>query len=156
MKIHGFEEILAQHPVFKDCGQDTVDLLSGCARNEHFRAGETIFSEGDDAEKVFLLREGDVAIEISAPQHEPLIVETLHAGDVLGWSWLMPPFKHMSDARALNSVRAVSLDANCLRTKCGQNPELGYQMYQHFVPHLAARFRALRMQLLDVYGTRKG
>jgi CRP/FNR family cyclic AMP-dependent transcriptional regulator len=156
MKIHGVEEILAEHPVFKDFDQATIDLLAGCARNEHFRPGQTIFCEGDSADKVFLLREGDVAVEVSAPQHDPLIVETLRSGDVLGWSWLMPPHKHMSDARALNDVRALSLDATCLRTKCEQNPVLGYQMFQHFIPHLAVRFRALRMQLLDVYGTRKG
>lgn len=156
MRIHGFEEILAAHPVFKDFDQDTVDLLAGCARNEHFRAGETIFSEGDDADKVFLIREGDVSVEIYAPQNEPMVVETLRGGDILGWSWMMPPYKHMSDARALNDVRALSLDATCMRTKCEQNPVLGYHMFQHFVPHLAVRFRALQMQLLDVYGTKKG
>jgi CRP-like cAMP-binding protein len=156
MKIHGFEEILAGHPVFKDFDRDTLDLLAGCARNEHFRAGQTIYSEGDGADKVFLIREGDIAVEISTPQHEPIIVETLRAGDILGWSWMVPPYKHMSDARALNDVRAVSLDATCMRNKAEQTPALGYQMFKHFVPHMAVRFRAMRMQLLDVYGTNKG
>ena len=156
MDIHGVGEILAAHPVFKDFDKETLDLLAGCARNEHFRSGQTIYSEGDDADKVFLVREGDVAVEISAPQHEPLIVETLRSGDVLGWSWMVPPYKHMSDTRALNDVRAVSLDAVCMRGKSETNPALGYHMFQHLVPHMAKRFRALRLQLLDVYGMKKG
>lgn len=156
MEIRGLEETLAAHPVFRDFDKETLDLLAGCARNEHFRAGETIFAEGDDADKAFLIRAGEVAVEIAAPQHEPLVVETVRAGDVLGWSWLIPPYRHMSDARALGDVRAISLDAVCMRNKSEQNPVLGYQMFRHFVPHMATRFRALRMQLLDVYGTRKG
>ena len=156
MQIHGLTDILAGHPVFKDFDTETLDLLAGCARNEHFRPGQTIYAEGDDADKVFLIREGDVSVEISTPHHEPIIVETLRAGDVLGWSWMVPPYKHMSDARALNDVRAISLDAACMRNKAERTPALGYHMFRHFVPHMAVRFRAMRMQLLDVYGTRKG
>jgi CRP/FNR family transcriptional regulator, cyclic AMP receptor protein len=156
MQIHGFEEILAKHPVFKDFDKDTLALLAGCARNEHFAAGATIYNEGDGADRVYILRHGDVAVEISAPERVPIIVETLNAGDILGWSWMVPPYRHMSDARAVSEVRAVSLDAVCLRGKCDQNPVLGYQMFQHFLPHMAVRVRTLRMQLLDLYGTKKG
>lgn len=156
MEIHSVGEILAAHPVFRDFDSETLDLLAGCARNEHFHAGQTIYSEGDEANKVFLIRDGDISVEISAPQHNPIVVETLRAGDVLGWSWMVPPYQHMSDARALNEVRAISLDAVCMRGKSENNPALGYQMFKHFVPHMATRFRALRMQLLDVYGTKKG
>ncbi len=156
MEIHSVGEILAAHPVFRDFDEETLDLLAGCARNEHFRAGQTIYSEGADADKAYLIREGDVAVEISAPQHEPLIVETVRAGEVLGWSWMVAPYKHMSDTRALNDVRAISLDAVCMRGKAETNPVLGYRMFQYLVPHMATRFRALRLQLLDVYGTKKG
>ena len=156
MKIHGFEEILAGHPVFKDFDKETLALLAGCARNEHFKAGTPIYGEGSPADKVFILREGDVAVEISAPERAPIIVESLHAGDVLGWSWMIPPYKHMSEARAVSDVRAVSLDATCMRGKSEDNPALGYQMFKHWLPHMASRVRALRMQLLDVYGAKKG
>ena len=156
MEIHSVGEILAAHPLFKGLDPETLALFAGCARNEHFRAGETIYSEGEDANKAYLIREGDVAVEISAPNHEPLVVETVRAGEVLGWSWMVAPYKHMSDTRALNDVRAVSLDAVCMRGKSETNPALGYHMFQHLVPHMAKRFRALRLQLLDVYGMKKG
>ncbi len=156
MRIQGFREIVAEHSVFKNFDQETLELLGGCARNERFVAGETIFREGDAADKLYILRKGDVAVEIATPEMAPLIVETLHEGDLLGWSWMVPPHLHMSDARALTEVRAVSLDAGCVRDKCDQNPVLGYLMFRHWLPHLAARMRAMRMQLLDLYGTKRG
>lgn len=156
MRTHGFDEILSSHPVFRDFGQDTLELLAGCARNAHFKAGQAIFGEGDPADKIYIVRKGDIAVEISNPQTKPMIVETLHDGDILGWSWLVPPYQHMSDARAVTDVRAVSLDAVCLRRKCEENPILGYQMFKHWLPPMARRMRAMRMQLLDLYGTRAG
>lgn len=152
MQIHGFEEILAEHPIFKAFDAPTQALLAGCARNEHFKPGAVIFAEGDAADRAYLLREGDVAVEIASPERAPLIVETLHAGDMLSWGWMVPPYRHMSQARATSEVRAVSLDATCLRGKMEANPTLGYQMFRHLLPHMAARVRVLRMQLLDLYG----
>lgn len=152
MRTHGFVEILSAHPVFGKFDAETLELIAGCARNEHFRAGERIFAEDDPAEKIYLLRHGDAAVEIAAPERAPIIVETLHPGDVLGWSWMVPPYRHMSDARALTEIRAVSLGADCVRKKCDENPALGYQMFRHLLPHMALRLRTLRLQLLDLYG----
>lgn len=156
MAARGFDDILAEHPVFKGFDAATLALLAGCAKNERFQAGAAIFGEGDPADKVYILREGDVAIEIGSPLDAPIMIETLHKGDVLGWGWMVPPFRCMSDARAISAVRAVSLDAACMRRKCEENPALGYAMFRHWVPHLAIRIRALRMQLLDLYGRKAG
>lgn len=156
MITHGFEETLSQHPLFRNFDAETMALLVGCARNEHFVRGATIYSEGSSADRFFILRHGDVAMEIATPERDPLIVETVHDGDVFGWSWMVPPYRHSSNARALNDVRAISLDAVCLRTKCEANPVLGYQLFKHWLPHLAGRMRALRLQLLDLYGSKVG
>ena len=156
MRTHGIEEILSDHPVFRDFDATTLALLVGCARNEHFHAGDRIFAEDDPADRVFILRYGDVAVEIATPERAPIIVETLHPGDVLGWSWMVPPYRHMSDARALTDIRAVSLGADCIRKKCDDNPVLGYQMFSHLLPHMALRLRTLRLQLLDLYGPGSG
>lgn len=154
MHIHGFEEILAEHPIFMGFDAETIALLAGCAKNERFAAGSTIYAEGDPADRVYILRRGDVAVEICSPEQEPIIIETLHEGDVLGWSWMVRPYCCMSNARAVTAVSAISLDANCMRAKCDENPALGYAMFQHWLPHLAARVRSLRLQLLDLYGSK--
>ena len=144
MALHGFEDILAEHPVFKGFDSETLALLAGCAMNERFKPGDTIYSEGDPADKVYILREGDIAVHICSPEKEPIIIETLNAGDVLGWGWMVPPYCCMSDARAVSPVRAVSLDAECMRSKCDANPALGYAMFQNWMPHLAARLGGSR------------
>ncbi|MDE3028196.1 MAG: cyclic nucleotide-binding domain-containing protein [Paracoccaceae bacterium] len=156
MHTHGFEEILADHPLFKSLDAAALALLAGCARNEHFEQGATIYAEGGTADRFFILRHGDVAMEIATPERSALIVETLHPGDVFGWSWMITPFRHTSDARALSDVRAISLDGACLRRKCDENPALGYALFQNWIPHLAQRMRALRLQVLDLYGTKAG
>ena len=66
---------------------------------------------------------------------------------------MVPPYRHMSQARATTDLRVVSLDGACLRRKCDDNPALGYMMFKHLMPHMAQRVRALRLQVLDLYGT---
>ena len=156
MTVRRVESLLAGHPVFRDFDAATLAELAGCARLKRFEAGATIFREGDPAERVHLLREGDVALELSAPGREPLVIETLHAGEVLGWSWLVPDHRAMSTARALTAVATVSLDATCIRAKCDADPALGYAMFKRWVPHLSARVRAQRMQVLDLFAGRTG
>jgi CRP-like cAMP-binding protein len=151
MSIQGFEEILREHPAFSAFDDDTRALLAGCAMNEQVSEGGLIYREGDTADRFYLLRRGDVAIEIVAPGGAPIVIETMHPGDMLGWGWIAPPHVHMSDARARTAVSAVSLDAECMRRKCQDNPALGYAMFQHWIPHLTNRIRSMRMQLMDLY-----
>ena len=82
MRTSTMRDLLAGQAVFAALEPDDLDLLAGCARNEHFYAGDAIFSEGDPADKIYILRGGDIAVEISNPQTKPLIVETLHDGEV--------------------------------------------------------------------------
>ncbi|MEZ5652353.1 MAG: cyclic nucleotide-binding domain-containing protein [Burkholderiaceae bacterium] len=154
--IRDIGRILAEHPVFRAFDRDAIELLAGCARNERFRPGTLIFREGDAATRLYLLRAGTVAIEIGGPQRPPLIIETLHAGEILGWSWLVPPHLHSADARAIDDVRAVSLDAGCLRDKCDREPALGYLMFKTWSPHMVRRMHAMRLQALDLYGAPGG
>jgi CRP-like cAMP-binding protein len=156
MQTHDMKALLAAHPLLAGFDAETVAQLAGCARNLTWRAGETIFREGDPADRAFILRAGDVAVEIAAPGRAPMVVETLHPGDVLGWSWLTPPHRAMADARAMTDVRAIALDAACLRRKCDESPALGYQMFKAWLPHLAARMKAQRLQMLDLYGADAG
>lgn len=156
MQIKSIRQILEDHPAFEHFDDEALDLVAGCGTNQTYDAGQMLFREGDDARKVFILRRGDVAIEISAPQKDPLVVETRHPGDIVDWSWLVPPYRAMSDARAITDVGAISLDADCILGKCDAHPGLGYQMFKQWLPHLASRVRAQRLQLLDLYGSNAG
>ncbi len=151
-EIEGLDRLLKEHPFFQGMEPTVCTIIAGCAANERFNAGDYIFREGEPADKFYLLRHGNVALEIHAPGREPIIVETLQAGDILGWSWLVPPFKWRADARAIQLVRAISLDAKCLREKYESNHDLGYELFKRFVPVMARRMEAGRLQIIDVYG----
>jgi len=150
--IHTFEKVLAEHPFFKDLSEPHLDTVVGCVANVVFQPGEFIFREGQAADHFFVVREGKVAVEVFVPNKGPVTIETIEGGEVLGWSWLFPPYKSRFDARALNAVRALSLDGACLRTKCETDKNLGYELLKRFTQVVVSRLEATRMQLLDLYG----
>lgn len=146
------EDLIAVSPVFAGLERRQLDLIAGCGANEHASAGDRLFREGGPAERFFLIREGAVALEIDAPGRGPLAIETLHAGDVVGWSWLFAPHRWQFDGRAIGPVRLIAFDGLCLRGKCEADHELGYQLMKRFAAALVERLQATRLQMLDVYG----
>lgn len=148
------ERIISEHPFFADLDRAFTNLMVGCASNVRFKRGDYIFREGDPANLFYLIREGKVAVEVFAPQHEPIMVATLEEGEILGWSWLLPPYQWKHQARATDNVRAIALDGKCLRTKCEQNHDLGYEILKRFARIIEQRLESTRLQLIDVYAAR--
>ena len=146
------DEILAQVPFFEGLPEDEIALIAGCGRNVRFDAGETIFRQGDAADTFFVLRHGTVAVGNFVPPRGELVIETLESGDLLGWSWLFPPYRSHFDARALSTVRATQFDGACLRDKCAADPVLGRDLMSRFAQVLIERLQWTRLRLLDVYG----
>src|SRR5436305_2698346 len=99
------EPILAQHPFIQGLDGEHLQILVGCASNVRFDASRLILHEGESADQFYLLRSGKVSLEIYTPERGPIVVETLGEGDVLGWSWLTPPYRWNLDARALELTR---------------------------------------------------
>lgn len=149
------ERIIAEHPFFEGLEDNYMSLVVGCASNVRFKPDAYIFKEGDEANAFWLIREGKVALEIFAPQRKPIIVETLEHGDILGWSWLFPPFLWKFHAHALHDTRAIAIDGKCLRTKCEQNHDLGYEFLKRFSQIMELRLAAALLQLTDLYGVHR-
>ncbi len=150
-KMKSMADMLAAHPIFAGLDQEITDLLGGCASNEHFPNGAYLGKEGDPADVFYLLRAGDVAMELRMPGRGRLTVETVHPGGLAGVSWMLPPFHWRFDMRAVGDVRVTAVDAACLRKKCDTEPALGYQVMQRFLPIIAERLESTRMRLLDLY-----
>lgn len=129
-----------------------MKFIAGCATNVRFKAEEFLYREGDEANNFFVLREGKVAIEAFSPKRGAITIQTLTAGDVLGWSWLFPPYHTHFGARAIEPTRAICLDGKCLRNKCEQDHDLGYELMKRFSEVIIQRLQATRLQLLDIYG----
>ncbi|HZD66607.1 MAG TPA: hypothetical protein VE152_10970, partial [Acidimicrobiales bacterium] len=81
----------------------------------------------------------------------PLAVETLGPGEVVGLSWLLPPYRWQWDARAIEPVGAVAVDAACLRATCDRDPRLGYELMKRFALVMEARLHRARLKGLDLY-----
>ena len=143
--------VLAEQPFLHGLDDRHLDLMVGCASNVRFAPGEFIFREGEEANHFYVIRHGRVAIEVFVPQRGAITIETIGEGDLLGWSWLVAPYHWRFDARATELTRAIALDARCLRGKCDQDHDLGYELFKRFVLVIEQRLQATRMQLLDLY-----
>jgi CRP/FNR family cyclic AMP-dependent transcriptional regulator len=150
------EEILAEHPFFEGLGIEQVRLVAGCAKSVHFREGEYIFREGGIADQFYLIRSGKVSLELYSPRRGPLMVQTLGVGTILGWDWLIPPFKWSIDARAIESVDVTVLDGRCLREKSEQDCTFGYELMKRITTVIGGWLSSTRIQLLDLYCEKEG
>jgi CRP/FNR family transcriptional regulator, cyclic AMP receptor protein len=145
-------EYLPHHPFFAGLDDSVADLVAGCAVNVHFRPGQHLFHEGEPADAFYVIRRGRVSLEVHAPAGPSVVVDSAHDDDVVGWSWLVPPYRWRYDARATEETSVIAFDAACLRAKGQADPEVGYALLQRVVTVMAARLHSARTRLLDLYG----
>jgi CRP/FNR family transcriptional regulator, cyclic AMP receptor protein len=146
------DALVLEAPVFAGLDPDHAAQLAGCAQMTGWDAGEMLFREGDPSNAFYVVRRGRVALEVFVPGRGTLTVETIETGEVVGWSWLFPPYRWHFDGRAIGSVRAIAVDGACLRGKCDEDPALGYELMRRFSQVMLERLQATRLRLADVYG----
>ena len=151
MTITRIPDLLQDQPVFRQLDADSRAQVAGCARNVHFSEGARVMAEGEPASHFYLLRHGRVALSTFVPQRGPGLIETLGPGEVLGWSWLVPPYRWHFDAVAIESTSAVMFDGACLRARFDEDPRLAAGLLQAFAGIIVARLQATRLRLLDLY-----
>ncbi|GAA1825031.1 cyclic nucleotide-binding domain-containing protein [Luedemannella flava] len=144
-------ERVDRHPFLAGLAPAHRAELSRYGTPATFAAHERIFAEGGVADRFWLLETGVVALDMRDPGRGPLIVETLPAGTVLGWSWLVPPYRWAFGAQAWEETRAVEFDAVAVRARCDAEPAFGYAVLRCFVPVILERMQATRLRLLDLY-----
>jgi len=145
-------ELVSAHPLLAGLPGDAVASVAGCAQNVAFDRGSLLLAESDPADTLFLLRRGLVAIEVHSPGRGSMVIETVGPGAVVGWSWLVPPYRWHFDARAVDPVGAIAVDGACLRDKAELDPALGYALLKRVAAVLLERLQMTRMRLLDLYG----
>jgi CRP/FNR family cyclic AMP-dependent transcriptional regulator len=116
--MEDLKRILAAHSFFSGLQEEYLSVIVGCASNVRFDSGKMILREGEEANHFYLIREGKVSLQLITPNKGPITIATLHEGDILGWSWLVPPYTWHFDAKALATTRVIALDGKCLREKC--------------------------------------
>jgi CRP/FNR family cyclic AMP-dependent transcriptional regulator len=126
-------------------------LLASGARPFTAGPGELLAREGETAKTFYLIQAGHVALDLHTPDRGVVSIQTVEAGEIVGWSWLVPPHRWQFDCRAVDPVQGLAFDADWLREKCEQDHELGYHLLKQLVTVIANRLAATRLQLLDIY-----
>jgi len=116
------------HPFLRGLGAEHLATLEECALLTEFKPGEVIFREGAMANRFYLILAGRVAVELTAPERAPILIDQVEAGEVLGWSWLFAPYGLHFTAEAVEPTRAIFFYGTWLRERCEENPALGYEL----------------------------
>ena len=142
------------HPFFAHLDRKNISEIAALATAAHFPEERFLFHEGDPATCFFLIVDGKVALESNAGARGTILVETIEAGEALGWSWLFEPFTWHFDARTLQPTYALIFDGVRLRALCKRNPSLGAELITRVAQLVIHRLHEMQMRLLDIYGSR--
>ncbi len=142
------ESTLAEHPFFEGLDPRHLHVAAHGANEDKFGAQSYIFSEGDKAGKFYVIRKGKIALEAASPSDELITIDTIEGGDVLGWSWLFPPYRWQFSARVIEPVQVIVLDGVYLREKCEEDHDFGYELVKRAAQVITQRLQATRMQIL--------
>jgi CRP/FNR family transcriptional regulator, cyclic AMP receptor protein len=143
---------LSAHPFFTGLPAGLVQRLTPAALERSYEPGELLVRDGDPADRFLLLYEGKAALEVVLPDRPRVTIQTLGGGEVLGWSWLIPPYAWRLDARALKRTRTLELAAPAVRAALDAHPEDGYRFLLQLLPIIAERLENTRLQLMDLHG----
>lgn len=144
-------ELLRGHPFTRGLSDGQVARLAPCARIARFPEGAFILREGGEADALYLLLRGRVALEQHVPGKGDVQLENLTGGDMLGLSWLFPGGRWALDARAVEATETVALEAKAVHALMGEDAALGLAIAKHVIQQLYQRLERVRLQRLDVY-----
>ncbi len=146
----GVVTTLRSHPLFRQLPKGWLQFLATSSSVCWFKPGHLIFREGESAGVFYLIQIGEVALEFFLTENALFTLETLGEGDILGWSWLFPPYRWHLNARALKRVQAIAFDAEKVRKKMADDPAGGLQLIQQFSGIIFKRLQAARRRLAQM------
>jgi CRP/FNR family transcriptional regulator, cyclic AMP receptor protein len=144
--------VLARHPFLHGMSRDQLSVLAEAASDVTFPAKHRLFEDGGNANHFWLLQSGHVNLDLNVPGEGPVVIDTIGMGELLGWSWLFPPYKWAFGAVAATPVEAFQFDAPRVREYCATDPGLGYEFNQRITKVLASRLQATRVRMIARIG----
>ena len=142
------EAQVAAHPFLNGISAAHIRLLADCAMRCQFTADQVIFRKGETANRFYLIERGKVALESSSGD-EVIKIDEVGAGDLLGWSWIFPPYVWHFDARAVEPTTAIFVYGTILREYCETDPALGYELFKRMSEVMTRRLQAARAKLTE-------
>jgi len=145
---------VALHPFLAGMNPRPLALLTDCAIPVEFKKGQTILREGEMANRFYLIESGKVVLESGEGFGDPVIIETIGAGDLLGWSWMFPPYVWHFTARAVEPTTAIFFYGTILREYCERDDSLGYELFKRITPVMLKRLQGARRKMLSLHAHR--
>jgi CRP/FNR family transcriptional regulator, cyclic AMP receptor protein len=142
---------VALHPFLAGMNHTQLALLTDCAMASHIKSGQIIFREGEIANRFYLIESGKVVLESGNDSDVSLVVDMIGAGDLLGWSWMFPPYVWRFTARAVDPTEAIFFYGTILREYCERDPSLGYELLKRMAPVMIKRMQAARDKMLAMH-----
>jgi len=142
---------IARHEFFRDLKPHHLEIFQDCASDARYGRDQFLLRQGQGAERFFIIRKGEVRLDLVTPESGSIPIQTVGPGEIVGWSWIVPPFKSTFDARVVEPLHAIVFETGALRRKCEQDFELGYRVLQKFTYALSTRLDAVRAKLVEVH-----
>jgi CRP/FNR family transcriptional regulator, cyclic AMP receptor protein len=142
---------VALHPFLAGMNKGQLALLTDCAIATHFKKGEIVLREGEQANRYYLIESGKVILESGAEYGEPVVVDTIGAGDLLGWSWMFSPYIWQFTARAVEPTDAIFFYGTILREYCERDHSLGFELLKRMTAIMTRRMQAARRKMLNLH-----
>lgn len=149
MASNSIQQVLSDAPVFSGLSDDFIARLAAHASERKVQSGEVLFRSGEQARHFFMLIDGEVSIEIPAVTGPTLQVQRLRPIRVLGWSWLLPPFKWSFNARAETDSTVLEFDGEAVLKDCEADPAFGYEVIKRFSALMAERLDAAHKKMME-------
>jgi CRP/FNR family cyclic AMP-dependent transcriptional regulator len=142
-------EALVAHPFLSGMSRDHLAVLAEAAADVSFPARHRLFEDGGHATRFWLIQSGYVALDLHVPGQGRVQIDTIGMGELLGWSWLFPPYTWAFGAVAASPVEAFEFDARAVRACCASDSELGYEVTRRLARVVASRLQATRVRLIN-------
>ncbi len=140
---------ISSNPFFAGLASELIDILAANAASRHVERDRTLFHLGQKADHFYVIVRGRILNEVAALEGPPLQLQSLEAGAVLGWSWLIPPYKWTFQARADDDSEVLEFDGHAIRAHCDANPEFGYELLKRFSGLMSERLHFARQRMMD-------
>jgi CRP-like cAMP-binding protein len=151
MNRRDLEAAVAAHPFLVGVSEHHIRLLADCAIRTHFETGQVIFREGEAANRFYLVEQGEVVLEAEGAGDKRIAIETIRDGDLVGWSWLFPPYVWHFSARATKPTTAIFFYGTILREYCEKDHTLGFELFKRMGEVMTRRLQLARTRLLQAY-----
>jgi len=149
MSKQSIEEFLSAHAFFSKMDASFLKFLADSVTELQVKQGGVLFKHGNRADKFYLLRNGQVSIQVPAVMGPTLEIQTLGENQILGWSWLIPPYRWSFQARALEDSDLLEFDGSAILARCEEDPKFGYDLFKRFAALMSERLDAARQKMMD-------